>query len=104
MSEAETLLANIAHAIHTRETVTIGGGIFTPDELRDALCGIRAAMEPSPAAPAMLAALKTARDLIDEAITVHIYGDDEKPDEGCDYVTGLAEIEAAIAAAEGREG
>jgi hypothetical protein len=50
----------------------------------------------------MLTALQTARDLISEAIDSHIYQDgDEIPDD-CGYHAGLREIDAAIAAAEGR--
>lgn len=30
-----TILANIQHAIHENETVTIGGGVFNRDELSD---------------------------------------------------------------------
>lgn len=50
----------------------------------------------------MLSILKTARDLLSEAIETHIYEDgDEVPDD-CGYHAGLREIDAAIALAEGR--
>lgn len=32
----KTLLANMQHAVRTGQAVTIGGGIFTPEEIRDA--------------------------------------------------------------------
>lgn len=43
------------------------------------------------------AALRTARDLIAEAMEVHIYGDDDKPEPECSYTAGLREIDAALA-------
>lgn len=55
------------------------------------------------AAGSVLAALKTGRDLIDEAVCTHIYGDDEEQPEDCNYASGLREIEAAIALIEGQE-
>lgn len=36
----DTFLANLKKAIRDNETVTIGGGIFTPDELREILRAI----------------------------------------------------------------
>lgn len=62
-------------------------------------------VQPDPvaaAAPAMLAALKLAAELVEGGIEA-IWGDD-KPDEDCRHIAGLAEINAAIAAAEGGEG
>jgi hypothetical protein len=53
------------------------------------------------AAPDMLGALELAAWLIEEAIEVHIYGDDETPDPECNYTQGLATIRAAIAKAKG---
>lgn len=54
-------------------------------------------------APAMLAALELAAELIDEAMTFHIYDADqgEAPGPECGYANGLATIRAAIAAAKG---
>ena len=54
-------------------------------------------------AGAALRALKTGRDLIDEAIGTHIYGEDDEQPEDCSYAAGLREIEAAIALVEGQE-
>jgi hypothetical protein len=55
------------------------------------------------AAPAMLAALEIAAELIDEAMSVHIYDADqgEAPEPDCGYAAGLRTIRAAIAAAKG---
>lgn len=61
-----------------------------------------AVVSPS-AAGSVLAALKTARDLIDEAVCTHIYGDDEEQPEDCNYAAGYRQIEAAIALIEGQE-
>jgi hypothetical protein len=36
----DTFLANLKKAIRDNETVTIGGGVFTPDELREILKAI----------------------------------------------------------------
>ena len=38
----QTLMANLKHAIANRETVSIGGGDFTPDELKAVLAQIDA--------------------------------------------------------------
>lgn len=35
-SNIATLVANLRHAVRNGETVTIGGGVFGPDELREA--------------------------------------------------------------------
>lgn len=58
------------------------------------------------AAPTMLEQLELAADLIEEALSVHIYGDDDEiPEPGddcqCNYVNALASIRATIAAAKG---
>ena len=53
------------------------------------------------AAPAMLAALEEAHRLLKEAVHIHVYGDDETPDEGCSYVAGISQVAAALAAARG---
>lgn len=73
------------------------GGNDDDDAVREANARIIAA------SPAMLAALKRAADALDEAMTVHIYDADngDEPDPECEYVATLAEIRAAIAAAEG---
>lgn len=37
IANATTLVANLKHAAQNKETLTIGGGIFTPAELKSAL-------------------------------------------------------------------
>lgn len=59
-----------------------------------AIAAERAAIPTDP-----LAALELAESLIEEAIEVHIYGDDETPDPECNYTQGLVTIRAAIAKA-----
>lgn len=54
------------------------------------------------AAPDMLAALKLSEQLLDEAIEVHVYGDDDERDPDGPFITGIATVRAAIAKAEGR--
>lgn len=44
----QTVISNIKHAIRNNETVSIGGGEFSPEELRDSLASIetmRAALQ-----------------------------------------------------------
>lgn len=53
----KTLLANMRHAVRNGETVTIGGGQFSPAELHQALADISEARD----------ALKTAADIIKTA-------------------------------------
>lgn len=36
----EAFLANLKHAIRNRETVTIGGGAFSPDELKEVVAAL----------------------------------------------------------------
>ena len=42
MVAMQTFMANLKHAIANRETVSIGGGDFTPDELKAVLAQIDA--------------------------------------------------------------
>lgn len=37
----QTFIANLMHAINNRESVTIGGGVFTPDELKTVVSEMR---------------------------------------------------------------
>jgi len=37
----ETLIANLEKAVFDRESVTIGGGVFSPDEIKAALNHIK---------------------------------------------------------------
>lgn len=37
----QTFISNLMHAINNRESVTIGGGVFTPDELKTVVSEIR---------------------------------------------------------------
>lgn len=41
----DTFIANLKHAIRNRETVIIGGGEFTPEELKEILNSIEALRE-----------------------------------------------------------
>lgn len=73
------------------------GGNYDDDATREANARVIAA------APCMLTALETARELLDEAMSVHIYDADngEEPDPDCAYAAGLAEIDAALRKAKG---
>lgn len=37
----QTFISNLMHAINNRESVTIGGGVFTPDELKTVVSEMR---------------------------------------------------------------
>ena len=37
----QTFISNLMHAINNRESVTIGGGVFTPNELKTIVSEIR---------------------------------------------------------------
>jgi shikimate kinase len=37
MSTIQTFMASVAHAIRNQETVSLGGGLFTPSEMREVM-------------------------------------------------------------------
>lgn len=53
----------------------------------------------NPVTQLSLNALQVAEDLIQEAITTHIYAEDDEIPDDCNYTNGLAQIRAAIAVA-----
>lgn len=92
----ETLMANLVHAIRTRETVTIGGGRFSPGELREAVQGLaRAPTAPDPR-DAIIAELVAA---LGRAESFMAGFEDDELQEGMDGLLGSARAALANAAA-----
>lgn len=86
MANLATMAANLKHGAHNGIRAHIGGGIFGPDECREAARALDAF-------PAMLAALHAACDQMEQCESM--FRDD------AEFMAALHRVQAAIAAATG---
>lgn len=67
----DTFLANLKHAIRNKETVRIGGGDFSANELKDAVAALEAAQARAAALQEIVTLLETHPDAKEGNSKVH---------------------------------
>jgi len=67
----DTFIANLKHAIRNKETVRIGGGDFSANELKDAVAALEAAQARAAALQEIVTLLETHPDAKEGNSKVH---------------------------------